>query len=49
MTDATESTPPADVNGSPVSGHAGELAVAAARPRGVETMFALSGAHVFPI
>ncbi|WP_139980777.1 acetolactate synthase [Nocardioides litoris] len=32
-----------------VSGHAGELAVAAARAHGVETMFTLSGAHVFPM
>ncbi|WP_110241910.1 acetolactate synthase [Nocardioides gilvus] len=30
-------------------GHAGELAVAAARSHGVETMFTLSGAHVFPM
>ncbi|WP_127480664.1 acetolactate synthase [Nocardioides pantholopis] len=30
-------------------GHAGELAVAAARAHGVETMFTLSGAHVFPL
>ena len=32
-----------------VSGHAGELAVAVARAHGVETMFTLSGAHVFPM
>src|SRR5690606_396875 len=32
-----------------LSGHAGELAVAAARAHGVETMFTLSGAHVFPM
>ncbi len=31
-----------------LSGHAGELAVAVARAHGVETMFTLSGAHVFP-
>ena len=31
------------------SGHAGELAVAVARAHGVETMFTLSGAHVFPM
>jgi acetolactate synthase-1/2/3 large subunit len=36
--------PPADL-----SGHAGELAVAVARAHGVETMFTLSGAHVFPL
>jgi acetolactate synthase-1/2/3 large subunit len=33
----------------PLSGHAGELAVAVARAHGVETMFTLSGAHVFPM
>ena len=33
----------------PVTGHAGELAVAVARAHGVETMFTLSGAHVFPM
>ncbi|MEJ7795880.1 MAG: acetolactate synthase [Nocardioides sp.] len=38
MTDHTELT-----------GHAGELAVAVARAHGVETMFTLSGAHVFPM
>lgn len=32
-----------------IAGHAGELAVAAARAHGVETMFTLSGAHVFPM
>ncbi|HEX3221840.1 MAG TPA: acetolactate synthase [Nocardioides sp.] len=32
-----------------VSGHAGELGVAVARAHGVETMFTLSGAHVFPM
>jgi acetolactate synthase I/II/III large subunit len=32
-----------------VSGHGGVLAVAAARRHGVETMFTLSGAHVFPL
>jgi acetolactate synthase-1/2/3 large subunit len=32
-----------------LSGHSGELAVAAARAHGVETMFTLSGAHVFPM
>jgi acetolactate synthase-1/2/3 large subunit len=31
------------------SGHAGELAVAVARAHGVETLFTLSGAHVFPM
>ena len=32
-----------------LKGHAGELAVAVARAHGVETMFTLSGAHVFPM
>ena len=32
-----------------VSGHSGELAVHVARAHGVETMFTLSGAHVFPM
>ncbi|QCX28098.1 acetolactate synthase [Nocardioides jishulii] len=31
------------------TGHAGELAVTAARAHGVTTMFTLSGAHVFPM
>ncbi|GAA5152442.1 acetolactate synthase [Nocardioides marinquilinus] len=32
-----------------LTGHAGEHAVAAAQAHGVETMFTLSGAHVFPM
>lgn len=32
-----------------LTGHAGELAVGVARAHGVETMFTLSGAHVFPM
>ncbi|MBJ7358402.1 acetolactate synthase [Nocardioides sp.] len=32
-----------------LTGHSGELAVSAARAHGVETMFTLSGAHVFPM
>ena len=32
-----------------ISGHSGELAVRVAREHGVETMFTLSGAHVFPM
>lgn len=32
-----------------LQGHGGHLAVAAARAHGVETMFTLSGAHVFPL
>ncbi len=39
-----------DLSGHPdVSGHSGELAVAVARAHGVETLFTLSGAHVFPM
>jgi acetolactate synthase I/II/III large subunit len=41
---------PADPSTSrDVSGHSGELAVRVARGYGVETMFTLSGAHVFPM
>ncbi len=32
-----------------IDGHAGQLAVAVARAHGVETLFTLSGAHVFPM
>jgi acetolactate synthase I/II/III large subunit len=32
-----------------IEGHGGELALAAARAHGVERMFTLSGAHVFPL
>ncbi len=32
-----------------LSGHGGELAVAAARQHGVTTMFTLSGGHIFPL
>lgn len=34
---------------SELTGHAGELAVAVAQAHGVETLFTLSGAHVFPL
>src|SRR6476659_7346431 len=34
---------------SDITGHSGELAVAVARAHGVQTMFTLSGAHVFPM
>src|SRR6476660_7569594 len=42
---------PEDASPEPgeLSGHAGELAVAVARAHGVQTMFTLSGAHVFPM
>src|SRR5512144_107643 len=45
-TDFPEDAPPQP---GELSGHAGELAVAVARAHGVETMFTLSGAHVFPM
>jgi thiamine pyrophosphate-dependent acetolactate synthase large subunit-like protein len=35
--------------GARMEGHGGELAVAVARRYGVETMYTLSGAHVFPL
>ncbi len=38
-----------DGSGERIEGHSGELAVAVARAHGVETMFTLSGAHVFPM
>ncbi|MCW2798085.1 acetolactate synthase [Nocardioides sp.] len=48
MTEAqTAATDPTTTEG--ISGHSGELAVAVARAHGVETMFTLSGAHVFPM
>jgi acetolactate synthase I/II/III large subunit len=47
-TAATE-TPAAPRPSEELTGHSGELAVAAARAHGVETMFTLSGAHVFPM
>src|SRR3954454_1777030 len=44
---SVETPPTAGAGGT--SGHAGELAVAVARAHGVETLFTLSGAHVFPM
>lgn len=43
--DADSAAAPAQL----VAGHSGEHAVAVARTHGVETMFTLSGAHVFPM
>ncbi|NPC43008.1 acetolactate synthase [Nocardioides sp. zg-1230] len=37
------------MSSSEITGHSGELAVQVARAHGVETMFTLSGAHVFPM
>src|ERR1700755_2054630 len=47
----TDHTAPEDgaTDDARISGHAGELAVAVAQAHGVETMFTLSGAHVFPM
>src|SRR6188768_4588025 len=36
-------------NSPDLTGHAGELAIAVARAHGVDTLFTLSGAHVFPL
>src|SRR5688572_28398254 len=51
MSDDTAATvtPAAPRPDAGVAGHSGELAVAAARAHGVDTMFTLSGAHVFPM
>lgn len=51
MTQDTSVTPPAAAPepGGPIEGHSGRLAVEVARAHGVETMFTLSGAHVFPM
>jgi thiamine pyrophosphate-dependent acetolactate synthase large subunit-like protein len=38
-----------DAESATIEGHGGDLAVAAASPYGVDTMFTLSGAHVFPL
>jgi acetolactate synthase-1/2/3 large subunit len=43
-------TPPASASDAgTLQGHGGNLAVAAAQAHGVDTMFTLSGAHVFPL
>ncbi|CUR55890.1 Thiamine pyrophosphate enzyme domain protein TPP-binding protein [metagenome] len=47
MSDASSQSTTSE--GEPVAGHAGQLAVAVARAHGVQTMFTLSGAHVFPM
>jgi acetolactate synthase I/II/III large subunit len=48
MTEPQTVPAPSPASGE-ISGHSGELAVAVARAHGVETMFTLSGAHVFPM
>ena len=42
-------TTPDATDAAPVEAHSGQHAVAVARAHGVETMFTLSGAHVFPM
>ena len=53
MTQAEETqaaeTPAEDARADQVEAHAGQHAVAVARAHGVEAMFTLSGAHVFPM
>jgi acetolactate synthase-1/2/3 large subunit len=48
LTDSSDESPEEAPEGQ-LTGHAGELAVAVARAHGVQTMFTLSGAHVFPM
>ncbi|MGH3447931.1 MAG: thiamine pyrophosphate-binding protein, partial [Nocardioidaceae bacterium] len=50
MTDATHATDAsAETHAQTTEGHGGNLAMAVARAHGVETLFTLSGAHVFPM
>lgn len=49
MTQASEQTGSSAADPSTLEGHAGEHAVAVARAHGVDTMYTLSGAHVFPL
>src|SRR6478609_8474807 len=49
MTSEPTADAPENPTSAEVTGHAGQLAVAVARAHGVETMFTLSGAHVFPM
>jgi acetolactate synthase-1/2/3 large subunit len=48
MTDLTTPESPVDTDAA-VDGHGGDHAVAVAREHGVDTIFTLSGAHVFPM
>src|SRR4051794_35163000 len=41
--------PDEDLSDDSLTGHAGELAIAVAQAHGVDTLFTLSGAHVFPL
>ena len=45
----TDQPAPAAESDRPVEAHSGQHAVAVAREHGVEVMFTLSGAHVFPM
>src|SRR5688500_10998870 len=49
MTDLSEDTPTTAGEQAGTDGHGGEHAVAVAAAHGVDTMFTLSGAHVFPM
>ena len=55
MSDDAAAQPPADPQGRAtrkdgrLEGHGGDLAVEAIRAHGVQAMFTLSGAHVFPL
>src|SRR5688500_16548484 len=49
MTEESAASSPSDPRAGAVAGPAADLAVAVPRAHGVETMFALSGAHVFPM
>jgi acetolactate synthase I/II/III large subunit len=42
-------TDPAESSSAPLTGHAGTLALAAAQAYGIDTLFTLSGAHIFPL
>lgn len=45
----TQSPTPDTTTQGPLSAHAGTLALAAAQAHGVDTLFTLSGAHIFPL
>ncbi|MFS3129955.1 acetolactate synthase [Nocardioides sp. Bht2] len=49
MTDVTAPSADPTKSAQEVGGHAGKLAVSVAQAYGVENMFTLSGAHVFPL
>ena len=49
MSDVTATAPATEPSDDTVEAHSGEHAVAVAAAHGVDTMFTLSGAHVFPM